>query len=124
MCVYSGADRDSVMVSRFSHRGLADWLIQRVTSLLVGTYAVGIFVYILKYQPISFSQWHTLFHYTAVKVITLIVIFSILWHAWIGLWTVFTDYVNNTRVRIALQTLVMILLITYLIWGFYILWMV
>lgn len=57
-----------------------------------------------------------------MKIVTFIVLLSILWHAWIGLWTVFTDYVKNRPIRLILEILVSLLLIVYLAWVAEILW--
>ena len=107
---------------RADHRGLRDWLVQRVTALLIGAYAVFILVYFLYHPSVYFSQWHRLFHHLLMKVFTFAVLFSIVWHAWIGLWTVFTDYIKNRSLRLALEMLVILLLVGYLSWGFEILW--
>lgn len=111
------------MVAHSSHRGLTDWLVQRITAILIGAYAIFILVYLLNNQPTYYAQWHDLFHHTLMKIFTFIVLLSVMWHAWIGLWTVFTDYVKNAAVRLTLEVIVLLLLIGYLSWGFEILWM-
>ena len=110
------------MVASISSRGLTEWLVQRVTALLIGVYTIFILIYLLDNQPLYFAQWHNLFHLTIMKIFTFMVLVSVMWHAWIGLWTVFTDYVKNTTVRFTLEILVLLLLVTYLSWGFEILW--
>jgi succinate dehydrogenase / fumarate reductase, membrane anchor subunit len=106
-----------------NHRGLRDWMAQRITALLIGAYTIFILVYLLRNQPTYFAQWHGLFHHTFMKVFTFIVLLSVMWHAWIGLWTVFTDYVKNVAVRLTLEVLVILLLVGYLAWCFEIFWM-
>ncbi len=110
------------MVTHSSHRGLRDWLVQRVSALLIGLYTIFILIYLLRNQPTYYAQWHALFHHLFMKIATFIVLLSVVWHAWIGLWTVFTDYVKNTAVRLTLEILVLLLLLAYLSWGFEILW--
>lgn len=118
-----GAGGGLVMVTRTnSHRGLRDWLIQRVTAVVTGLYLIFILAYLFSQQPIDYLQWHTFFHFTAVKIFTFIVLLSIVWHAWIGLWTVFTDYVKCNVLRLILEWAVLLLLFAYLAWGFEILW--
>lgn len=112
------------MVTHASHRGLRDWLVQRITALVIGVYTVFILAYLICKQPVDYSQWYALFHHTLMKVSTFIVLLSVVWHAWIGLWTVFTDYIKNAVVRLSLELLVAILLLGYLAWGFEILWAV
>ena len=112
------------MVDRTSRRGYRDWFVQRITALLSGTYAIFVIVFLLVHHPISYSQSHALFTHLIMKIFTLIVIFSILWHAWIGMWTIFTDYVKNKPIRLALETLVFLLLVGYFVWAIEFLWMV
>lgn len=111
-----------VMVAKMSHRGLVDWLVQRVTALLIGAYTIFILIYFLSNQHTYFVQWHELFHHTAMKIFTFIVLLSVMWHAWIGLWTVLTDYVNHVALRLGLEIIILLLLVGYLAWGFEILW--
>ncbi len=110
------------MVAHSNHRGLHDWLVQRVTALVIGLYTIFILIYLLRNQPTYYAQWHALFHHPVMKISTFIVLLSVMWHAWIGLWTVFTDYVKNVTVRLTLQVLVILLLVGCLAWGFEILW--
>ncbi|WP_100622744.1 succinate dehydrogenase, hydrophobic membrane anchor protein [Candidatus Coxiella mudrowiae] len=110
------------MVDRTSRRGYCDWFVQRITALLSGIYAVFLIIFLLMHHPISYAQWHSLFTHLAMKIFTLLVIFSVLWHAWIGMWTIFTDYVKNKPTRLALETIVCLLLVAYFIWAIEFLW--
>ncbi len=110
------------MVTQVSRRGFHEWLWQRITAVLIGAYAVFILAYLLYYQPVYFAQWHQLFHCWLMKIATLIVLLSVLWHAWIGLWTVFTDYVKPNALRLFLEVLVILVLVAYMATGFEILW--
>ena len=102
--------------------GWRDWLVQRVTAVVIGVYAIFLFLYLFIHPTITYGQWHSLFSHLVMKMFTFIVLLSILWHAWIGLWTVFTDYVKNKPTRLALETIVCLLLIAFLAWTFEILW--
>jgi succinate dehydrogenase / fumarate reductase membrane anchor subunit len=111
------------MVDKVNRSGWRDWLVQRVTAVLLAIYTIFIIIYLLTAQPISYASWHQLFSHFSMKIFTLIVVVSLLWHAWIGLWTVFTDYVKNRPTRFFLQTIVILLLLVYLVWTFEILWL-
>lgn len=104
------------MVDRTIQSGYRDWFIQRVTALLSGIYAVFLIIFLLVHHSISYLQWHVLFSHLIMKIVTLIVIFSILWHTWIGIQTIFTDYVKNKPARLALSTFVFLLLAVYCVW--------
>jgi succinate dehydrogenase / fumarate reductase membrane anchor subunit len=43
-------------------------------------------------------------------------------HAWIGMWTVTTDYLKTAWFRLLVQLLIYITLLFYLVWGIQILW--
>lgn len=109
------------MVAQVNNRGLIEWIAQRITAVLVGIYAIFLVIYLADH-PLSYSVLHNLFSNLTMKIATLIVLLSILWHAWIGLWTVFTDYVKNRLSRLLLETLVCLLLIAYFAWTAEILW--
>jgi succinate dehydrogenase / fumarate reductase membrane anchor subunit len=47
---------------------------------------------------------------------------SIAAHAWVGLWTVSTDYLKQTGVRFAFQAVVMLAIFVFLVWGVQVLW--
>ncbi len=105
------------MVVRSSHAGLRNWLIQRITAVIIGLYFIFLGLYLINHQPVDFTQWHKLFDNILMKIATVITLLAILWHTWIGLWTVLTDYVKITGIRIVLQSLVIILLLGYVFWG-------
>lgn len=105
------------MVVKSSHSGLRDWLVQRISAVVIGLYTIFMALYLVDNQPIYFAQWHHLFNNVLVKIATLVTLLAILWHAWIGLWTVLTDYVKHSGTRLILQSLVIILLLGYVLWG-------
>ena len=49
------------MVVPYAKRGLYDWLVQRVSAVLILSYVVGLSVYWCCYQPASFADWQLLF---------------------------------------------------------------
>lgn len=107
---------------KMDQRGLHEWIIQRVSALLIGLYAVFLTVYFFLHQPLNYFEWHTLFSHLAMKIATFVALISVLWHAWIGLWTVFTDYVKCGYVRHLLEALIVIAFASYLAWCIDILW--
>ena len=98
-------------VTSFSRNGLSDWLIQRVSSLILLAYFLFIGFQIA--SGIDYTSWRALHDTTAIKVFTLLAIGAYVSHAWIGLWTVFTDYLTEYMlgkmgnvVRPVVQTLI------------------
>lgn len=103
-------------------KGLRDWILQRITSVFIGVYALATLGYLLFAKPLDFAAWQAAHQHIGVKIFTLLVLLSVLIHAWIGLWTVFTDYVKNIPLRFILEIIVGLLLIAYVVWGIDILW--
>ena len=105
-----------------SQRGFRDWLIQRISAILIGSYAVVVVGYLLSCPNTSYSDWLHFYESTWMRVYTIVALVSVLWHAWIGLWTVFTDYIKPKFLRLFLEISLVLLLIIYLVWCLDILW--
>ena len=114
-------------VTSFSRTGLSDWLIQRVTSLVLLAYFL-----LIAYQltgSVDYTSWRALFDQTWMKVFTLMAALSLVAHAWIGLWSVFTDYLTERMlgpvgnvIRLVCQLGASLSLISYVIWIIVIVW--
>lgn len=109
-------------VLSLSTRGIRDWLVQRVTALILLGYSLFIIGFIILHPQLQFDEWQALFSNTFVKIFSFLVIFSTVLHAWIGMWTVFTDYIKSWSVRLLLQVLIAILFFCCLAWGAVVLW--
>lgn len=108
------------MVKLKSTSGLRDWIIQRVSALILLTFLIVITVVLLRGG--DYAAWSSFFGQVWVKWLTVLATLSLCWHAWIGLWTIFTDYVKNTAVRVGLEIIVLALNLFYVIWTIKILW--
>jgi len=104
--------------------GLRDWVTQRVSAIYMAVYSIGLLAFILCHSPLSFFDWHDLFTLQWMKIATLIFIVCALVHAWLGMWTIFTDYVKPFVIRAILNSLVLLMLIACFFWGVLILWSV
>lgn len=107
-----------------NHQGLRDWVIQRVSAIFMAIYSVALIVYILCHPGLSFAEWHYLFSTQWMKVGTILFLLCLMGHAWIGIWTIFTDYVKPFVLRSVLNLLVLLMLVACFIWGILILWSV
>lgn len=109
-------------VTNFSRSGLSDWLLQRFSAVVLALYSVFIVGYFLTSFDGSYAQWSALFEQTWVRVFTFLSILSIAAHAWIGLWTISTDYIKPTGTRFVFQLVCNLALFTYVVWGVQVLW--
>ena len=110
------------MVKGQSRRGYKDWSVQRFSAVLIGAYALFMVVFLLNTPHITYIDWIMLFSHLWVRVATVMVVLAVCWHAWIGLWTVFTDYVKCGILRLFLEVGLVIVLVGYLVWCLDILW--
>lgn len=106
----------------YSSNGLRDWLVQRVSAVILGLYTIFLVVFIVSNPAMDYATWQGLFGQLWMKVFTFIALLSLFAHAWIGVWTVLTDYVKPTCIRVPLEMLVILGLLAYLIWGIEIVW--
>jgi succinate dehydrogenase / fumarate reductase membrane anchor subunit len=119
----STGDLDMVSnVTSLTGNGLKDWLIQRVTALYLMVYSIYLFFFLFCHPHLSYESWAALFHCTTFKIATIVALFAVLMHAWVGLWTVTTDYIKCTAQRITVQLVVLAWLLAQLIWGILIVW--
>lgn len=105
-----------------NRQGLKDWVVQRVSAVVMAVYAIGMVGFIISNSGLDFISWHALFNQTWMKVATLVFITSVLFHAWVGIWTVLTDYVKIFVVRLIFHVCVLLALATCFFWSLTILW--
>ncbi|MBA2650619.1 MAG: succinate dehydrogenase, hydrophobic membrane anchor protein [Legionella sp.] len=109
-------------VTSLTGNGLKDWLIQRLSAVYLLVYSVFFLGFILYHPHINYTQWHALFTNVVFKGATILALLLLSLHAWIGIWTVTTDYLTCTAVRLSIQIGVCFWLLSQFIWGLQILW--
>jgi len=102
--------------------GLRDWLIQRFSSLIIAAYFIVLVGFFCKYPNFDFVQLRDFFATSWVQIFTLLALLSVFCHAWVGVWTVITDYIKPVVLRFLIQALVILALFVYFFWGVEILW--
>lgn len=114
-------------VTSMGRSGLYDWLMQRVTAVILLAYFLYIGAVLLG-GP-SYVEWKELFSQTWMRIFSLMALLSLVMHAWVGLWCVLTDYITErlmgpraTMLRLLAQAVCGITMFVYLIWGIQILW--
>ena len=105
-----------------AHYGLRDWLLQRLTAVVMGLFTVGFLVCVVWHKPSTYADWRGLFSGTFTRLATMLFFAALLYHAWVGMRDIFMDYIKPVYVRLALQTAVGLTLVVYLIWSASILW--
>jgi succinate dehydrogenase / fumarate reductase, membrane anchor subunit len=107
-----------------AHYGLKDCLAQRITAVIMAVYTLVFLVVWLTAGKLDYGTWAGMFAPVWMKVLTLLALLSLGYHAWIGLRDIFMDYIKSTGVRLFLEVLVILALVGYGIWAVAILWRV
>ena len=111
---------DRVIVG--AHYGLKDWLAQRIGAVVMALYAFWMLGVLLIGPPNDFAAWRGLFANHGVKAATFVFLVSLFWHAWVGVRDIFMDYIKPAGLRLLLQVLTIVALVTYAGWSIQILW--
>lgn len=107
-----------------AHYGLRDWLAQRITAVVIGSYAVVLVVSALLTSEPGYGGWAGLFARTWMKVFTLLALIALIYHAWVGVRDIWMDYVKSLGLRLALQIFTILWLVGCGVWAIEILWRV
>ena len=105
-----------------NHQGLRDWIVQRITAILIAISTFGLAYYFIAHPNFSFVEWRMLFAPVGMKVLTLLVVLALAFHAWVGIWTVVTDYVKPALLRFVIDVLVFLTLAACFLWSLLIVW--
>ncbi len=116
-------------ITSFGRSGLSDWLIQRVSGVVLAIYTFWLVGYLICHPGLDYAQWLAIHENFCVRVLSLAAILALAAHAWIGLWAVLTDYVTvrligakATVIRVFLELAMIAVILTYVIWAIEILW--
>ena len=116
-------------VTNLTRNGVKDWLVQRVSAVVLATYAIFLVGWVVVNGPVTYDYWQALFTNFWMRLFTLSALVALLAHAWIGLWTIAGDYLNARAlganagwVRFLFLALCAVAMFVYVVWGIQILW--
>ncbi|MDH4652883.1 MULTISPECIES: succinate dehydrogenase, hydrophobic membrane anchor protein [unclassified Pseudomonas] len=116
-------------VTNFSRSGLYDWMAQRVSAVVLAAYFLFLLGCLLFNPGLTYAEWHGLFSHTAMRIFSLLALVALSVHAWVGMWTISTDYLTPmalgkaaTVVRFLFQAVCGIAMFAFFVWGVQILW--
>lgn len=101
--------------------GLRDWTIQRLSAIYMVLYTVFIVTCIFA-LPSSYKVWHNMFAHFGLVIINSLAVICVIWHTWIGMWTIITDYIKPPLLRSMSKIIVLLVLFACFLWGFEIFW--
>lgn len=104
--------------------GFGPWFIQRVSAVILAAYLIFMAGFVLSHAAVTYDVWRGLYAGLGMKVFSLATLLSLLSHAWIGIWTVVTDYMHGYVLRLTVMLIVIAGLFASLVWGVQLLWSV
>ena len=107
-----------------AHFGVGNFLLQRLTALILVVFVVILGVRLFAAASLDYVGWASIFVPIWMKVLTLVAILALLYHAWIGVKDIWMDYVKPVWLRLTLQTLTALWLLACAVWSVQILWRV
>ncbi len=108
--------------SALGRNGIHDWLLVRASAMLITLYIIYLLGFVVITDTLTYEVWRGFFASSFTKVFTLLTLFSILIHGWIGMWQVLTDYVKALAPRLLLQLVIVVALLSYAVYGTVVVW--
>lgn len=106
-----------------AHYGLRDWLVQRVTAVLMALFTVVLLAQVLLTSgPLGYEGWAGIFTAPWMKFLTFAVVVALTWHTWVGVRDIWMDYIKPVGLRLALHVLTLVWLVGCTGWAFQVLW--
>ena len=102
--------------------GLSDWLLQRLTAVVMALYTPVIVICLLVHRPSTFRDWQAMFATNLLRLATVLFIAALIYHAWIGIRDIVMDYLKPVSVRLTALFLIGFFLIACFGWSVAILW--
>ena len=121
-------------VTSLARSGLADFLIQRLSAVVLALYTLCLLSFFLVNDGVNdgldHSQLVEFFGSASMRAFSVLAVLSTAAHGWVGLWTVGTDYIRPhyfgaraVVVRLVYQVGCGLLLFIYVWWGIRLFWM-
>jgi succinate dehydrogenase membrane anchor subunit len=105
-----------------AHYGTGDWLLQRITAVIMAAYTVFTLAHVLWRPPSTYAHWKAMFAGLPFRLFTMLFFAALLYHAWVGMRDIIMDYVKPMGLRLAIQATIGLALLCYLIWSAAVLW--
>ena len=109
--------------------GTRDWIVQRISAVVLALYSVVMLGFFLTHGHVTYVEWVAFMMSLPMRLFSLVTIIALAGHAWVGMWTVFTDYITSAKLgssaaglRLVLQAAMIIAIFVYLFWGIMIFW--
>jgi len=105
-----------------AHYGLFDWLVQRLSAVVMVAYTLLLLLVLARMPQIDYVHWKALWNVPVMRYCTVLFLLALYLHAWVGLRDIFMDYIKDAGLRLTLYVFTVIALLWYAIWSVQILW--
>lgn len=100
-----------------AHHGLGEWLLQRLTALYLAGFTVWITVLLIFSDSLDYLAWKAWMAHGGVRLAFALFFASVLAHAWVGMRSVFLDYLKPLWIRFTAQLLLAFGLLSLAFWA-------
>lgn len=101
--------------------GLRDWVMQRVTAVIMLIYTVALALFLLT-MPSGYEGWKAFFSQVWVQVLTQVTLIALFLHVWVGIRDLWMDYVKPVGTRLALHVFTIVWLVSCFIYSVKVVW--
>jgi succinate dehydrogenase / fumarate reductase membrane anchor subunit len=116
-------------VTSLTRSGLADFVIQRVSAVILALYTTCVLGFFLLTPEVDHAALVEYFGGTIMRLFSTLTVLATAAHAWIGMWTIGTDYIqahyfgrHATAWRLTYQAGCLVVLFVYVAWSLQIFW--
>lgn len=107
--------------------GTMDFIAQRVTAVILAVYSV-LFLLAVIFTKIDYDSWVNLFTFTwfggfpTGKISASLAFLALAYHAWVGVRDIWMDYITCATLRLSLQVLTVMWLVSSVVYFASVLW--
>ena len=117
-------------VTSLTRSGLSDFVVQRATAMILTVYTAWVLGFFLLTPEIDHAGLVAFFTNFPMQMFSTLAVLSTIGHAWVGLWTIGTDYLRPSHglgsaadpLRIVYQALCLLIMAVYLMWSLSLIW--
>ena len=116
-------------ITSLTGNGLADFVIQRVSAVVMTLYTLCVVGFFLANPEMNHPTLKAYFASVPMLLFSTLMVLSTAAHAWIGMWTIGTDYIHDhyfgrhsTAFRLVYQAGCLIILFVYVVWALQLFW--
>ncbi|MGC4012005.1 MAG: succinate dehydrogenase, hydrophobic membrane anchor protein [Pseudomonas sp.] len=112
-----------------SRSGLYDWMVQRVSAVILAAYILFLLGFLIAHPGITYTEWHGLFSHSLMTIFSLLTLVS-LERARMGRYVDAHDRLPDSdgagprpdRLRFLVQAVCGMAMFAFFVWGIQILW--